>query len=265
MVGVALGLALVVGWVLGKGADAVQSQREFSRTGRLVLISSGIFFSQAISVVPIWWAARRWMINGRRLGYAKPKSWGQALGFAIGTYIAYAICAGIYLVATGVDPENQPEHSIVTILKGDPPTLPVVILLLAGVVVAPIVEELIFRGFLMRQLTELVGPVGGVVMSSVIFGAVHLGSIPLVLVVPYMMLGGVLGAVAWYADSLRPAMAIHTTQNALAMGIASGFGGMTVVLIAAAVGFQFLVFELLDSRLPRWLDQFPVRPLSLRP
>src|SRR5207248_6979391 len=52
-------------------------------------------------------------------------------------------------------------------------TVGIVVLLLCGVVGAPIIEELFFRGLLMRSLRPLLGGAGSVIGQAVLFGLAH--------------------------------------------------------------------------------------------
>ena len=79
------------------------------------------------------------------------------------------------------------------------------------VVVAPVVEELFFRGLLLRSMVQRWGTRVGVVGSSVIFGATHFQAIQF----PALALAGLLFAVlAVRAGRLGPAIAAHAGFNA---------------------------------------------------
>ncbi len=85
--------------------------------------------------------------------------------------------------------------------------------LFLGAVVAPIAEEIFFRGYLYAGLRDRLGLGWGIVLSSAIFALVHL--LPGVL--PPIFLMGVLFAVLYeVTDSLWPCIALHGAINALA-------------------------------------------------
>ena len=84
--------------------------------------------------------------------------------------------------------------------------------LLALVLVAPVTEELIFRGWLLQDLKEQYGQRPALIWSSVLFGLVHIqpGA------VLYATLGGlVLGAVALRTKNTLASIAMHAGVNAL--------------------------------------------------
>ncbi len=84
--------------------------------------------------------------------------------------------------------------------------------LLALVLVAPVTEELLFRGWLLRDLKEQYGETRALVWSSALFGLVHIEAAAVL----YAALGGlVLGAVALRAKSTLASIAMHAGVNAL--------------------------------------------------
>jgi uncharacterized protein len=94
-------------------------------------------------------------------------------------------------------------------------------------VVAPISEEFFFRGFLFGTLRKMRVSLAGrdlsVVISAVItgilFGLVHTGSASSQYLVPLGFLGFMLCLVRWRTGSLYPGMALHSANNALALGV----------------------------------------------
>jgi membrane protease YdiL (CAAX protease family) len=84
--------------------------------------------------------------------------------------------------------------------------------LLALVLVAPVTEELLFRGWLLQDLKERYGTGPALVWSSLLFGLVHIEPAAIL----YATLGGlVLGAVALRTKSTLGSIAMHAGVNAL--------------------------------------------------
>jgi membrane protease YdiL (CAAX protease family) len=84
--------------------------------------------------------------------------------------------------------------------------------LLALVLVAPVTEELLFRGWLLQDLKEQYGARRALVWSSLLFGLVHLEPTAVL----YATLGGlVLGAVALRTKSTLASIAMHAGVNAI--------------------------------------------------
>ncbi len=83
--------------------------------------------------------------------------------------------------------------------------------LLALVLVAPVTEELLFRGWLLQDLKEQYGKPQALIWSSALFGLVH-GQAGIL----YATVAGlVLGAVALRAKSTLASIAMHAGVNAL--------------------------------------------------
>lgn len=87
-------------------------------------------------------------------------------------------------------------------------------ILVAVVVLAPLAEELLFRGVFVRGLNERLGIVATAVISGFIFSAYHLDPVGFL---PRFEIGIVLAVVVWKSGSLWPVIAAHAANNALAM------------------------------------------------
>ena len=93
--------------------------------------------------------------------------------------------------------------------------------------VAPICEEFFFRGFVfgaLRNIPLRVGRVDGgpwiaAVLTGILFGLAHTGSASSQYLIPLGFLGFVLCLVRWRTRSLYPCMALHSANNALALGV----------------------------------------------
>lgn len=85
-------------------------------------------------------------------------------------------------------------------------------ILIALVLVAPVTEELLFRGWLLQDLKEQYGEAPALVWSSALFGLVHVEPSAVL----YATVGGfVLGAVALRTKSTLASIAMHAGVNAL--------------------------------------------------
>ena len=92
--------------------------------------------------------------------------------------------------------------------------------------VAPICEEFFFRGFLFGTLRKMRVMVAGhdlsvwiaAVITGILFGLVHTGSASSQFLIPLGFLGFMLCIVRWRTGSLYPGMAMHSANNALALG-----------------------------------------------
>jgi len=92
---------------------------------------------------------------------------------------------------------------------------------LFGVGVAPLFEEIIFRGFLFKVLSDVRGPDAAVVVTAILFALLHLpqlwgswAGVALIFVVGY-----ILSFIRQRSNSLIPSFIIHTSYNAMLFGV----------------------------------------------
>ncbi len=94
-------------------------------------------------------------------------------------------------------------------------------------VIAPIAEELFFRGFFFGALRRWRVVVGGrnigtliaAVLTAILFGLAHAGSAAPKYLIPLALLGFILCLVRWRTRSLYPCMVLHSFNNSLALGV----------------------------------------------
>lgn len=90
----------------------------------------------------------------------------------------------------------------------------VVMLVLIVGIVAPIVEEIFYRGLLQRSLQRRLGMWPGLLITSVVFGVVHLQPLQL----PALILAGfVFGLLTQRSGRLGPAIVAHMVFNLVAV------------------------------------------------
>ena len=109
--------------------------------------------------------------------------------------------------------------------RPDLPEAQIVLLVLLAIVAAPVFEEVLFRGFLQGSLRRPLGRWGAIVVSALLFGAIH-GTLDAIL--PLVVLGVVLAMIHDRARSLVAPIAGHAAFNALmisAILIERGGGG----------------------------------------
>jgi membrane protease YdiL (CAAX protease family) len=100
----------------------------------------------------------------------------------------------------------------------------VVSLLVLAVVAAPICEEIVFRGVILRGFLSRHKPAVAIGLQGLLFGMAHFdpirgtGNIGLILVLASV--GCTLGAAAYLFRRLAPTMIAHAILNGIAMAIA---------------------------------------------
>jgi membrane protease YdiL (CAAX protease family) len=86
---------------------------------------------------------------------------------------------------------------------------------------APVVEELVFRGLLYGWLEGRWGPRIALAGSSLVFAAAHYEAAHIVLVLP---LGFLFGWLRWRSDSIVPSTVAHVANNGMAVVAAALLG-----------------------------------------
>lgn len=84
---------------------------------------------------------------------------------------------------------------------------------LSLVVIAPVTEEIVFRGFILRGwLDTRLGVAGAIVLVSLLFAAVHVPN-ELPVFISLFVGGLLLGIMRWLSGSIVPAIVMHATWN----------------------------------------------------
>jgi uncharacterized protein len=100
-------------------------------------------------------------------------------------------------------------------------------------VVAPICEELLFRGFIFTALRNWAGTWPAAILTGLLFGGVHVGSAPLVDLVPLAFLGFGLCLLYRITGSLYPCIAAHSLNNSIAYGSLESWAFWQVIVLMA--------------------------------
>lgn len=136
------------------------------------------------------------------------------MGAAVGAATQLVVIPLLYLPFERADHTlshrlSAPAKSDTAAVHGGWQTAVLILFLAVG---APIVEELFFRGLLLRSLTRWLGPGVGIVGSAVVFGLAHFELLQL----PALVLFGLfLGTLAYKTGRLGPAMVAHASFNAV--------------------------------------------------
>ena len=95
------------------------------------------------------------------------------------------------------------------------PALTVLLWIVMSAVVAGVVEETSFRGYLQRPIERRHGPVAAILVSGSVFGFAHFAhpEVGLVLMPYYLAVAAVYGMLAYLTDSIFPSMVLHAGGN----------------------------------------------------
>ncbi|MGH8215923.1 MAG: lysostaphin resistance A-like protein, partial [Rhodanobacteraceae bacterium] len=167
-----------------------------------------------IAIVRQTWPAQWSRGDLPGFGFVRPRS-GYAYGAAVLLGVVLVLLGGImtHLLA-GKHPVQQ---DVSVLARGVPITMRILLALLV-VFVAPVVEELVFRGVLLSGLASRMRIGWAIVASAVIFGCVHLPDFGFAWypVPALILLGLVLAWLRVRTRSLWPSITLHATHNLVA-------------------------------------------------
>jgi membrane protease YdiL (CAAX protease family) len=96
------------------------------------------------------------------------------------------------------------------------PTVTVVLLLAMGSIVAGVAEEAAFRGYMQSIIERQYGIAVAILVNGIFFGLLHFGNHPrdVLLMLPYYVaVSAVYGGLTWAADSILPAVVLHSVGD----------------------------------------------------
>ena len=168
----------------------------------------------------------RELIGGR---WNSPEDFLIELGIAIGFWMAaMGVLIGLGYALGLTNPSQQKQAKQLADLIAPQGTITIVLWILLSAI-AGFVEEIVFRGYLQRQLSIITGSVAaGLLLSAVLFGGGHgyEGARRMVLIAVYGVLFGLL---ALWRKSLRPGMIAHAWHDAftgILLRVISQMGGV---------------------------------------
>jgi membrane protease YdiL (CAAX protease family) len=174
--------------------------------GMLTLLAAffvAALIALSIAMAPMGWAAVP-ALGFRRVGW-RPLVLGSAVALAL----------SIAVSQFGLEPQGIKEAMEVV---REPGMLVPSLAVIAGL--APLVEELVFRGLLYGWVAGRWGTVAAWIVSSLAFAAAHIEPAHIILVLPLALWFGWLRR---RTDSLWPSLVAHMVNNGLAVAAAALF------------------------------------------
>ena len=178
---------------------------------------------------------------GSRYGRVRPQDFGlrpsslakSVRWTAVALLSFYAISA-VY----GALVEPEAEQDIIDALGTERGTGYLLATALLVILVAPVAEELFFRGFFYRSLRNRLPPLGAASVVGLVFGAIHYTDADTLVLIPVLVLLGVIFCLLYErTGSLYPAIAMHAVNNTLALATSTEASNAVPVSVAfGAVG-----------------------------
>lgn len=158
--------------------------------------------------------ARTWL----RLRPAPPRALAAAVPVGLAGWL---LGSAAFAAVRALAPAGLVERYDLSRLFEGPPAERLAFALAAGIV-APLCEEVAFRGHLASTLHLRHRPAFAVAASALLFGALHLDPLR---APSLILLGALYGWLAWRTGSVWPAVVAHATNNSVAAGLALWAGG----------------------------------------
>jgi membrane protease YdiL (CAAX protease family) len=142
------------------------------------------------------------------------RSYSVPVGCTLSAFLLFAsyivrLIYGIIINALGV--RIQPQEILMQL---DVRGMGFILAFIVVAVVAPVAEEIFFRGFVYGGLRRRIGVASAMLVSTVFFTALHLS---VGLFIPIFVLGLFLAWLYEYTGSLYPGMFLHAANNGLAL------------------------------------------------
>jgi uncharacterized protein len=166
------------------------------------------------------------------LGLRPVRLW-FAVKWAFAAYVAYFVISAIWLQVLNLENETD---DITDRLQTNPTVSTVAGIAVFAVVIAPIVEEVFFRGFVFPALRAKLGVAWAAVGTGLLFGLVHALGSPIGFLLPLAVLGTALCLLYWRTGSIYPGIALHAINNCIALSAALDWGWQVPLLILGALG-----------------------------
>jgi membrane protease YdiL (CAAX protease family) len=160
-----------------------------------------------------------------QIGLFSPSRLSTGLTICLGAALILATYLITWLYTTYVVPGEEMQAGVNQLIKSVPKTpLNHVLLFTTIAVVAPMLEELLFRGYLQSSLMRHMKPWVAIAVASAVFGAIHMQPLAFPML---MMLGAAFGYLYYRTGSLKTNIILHMLNNGAAyvMMVAGVSGG----------------------------------------
>ena len=206
------------------------------------LILNAVLVGTAVGFAWITARPRAW-----HFGLTRTRFW-PAVGWATLAYVAYIVFVVAYGLIVGAPEEQSTPEDV----GADEGTFGLLNAGLLFVVIAPVGEELFFRGFFYRALRGKLGIWSAALLAGGVFGAIHIftgwEAVPVL-----AALGIALCLVYERTGSLYPCIALHAINNTFAYAVTTDASPA----LAAAFGVPMILGCVMAPRLQRRVQSRP--------
>ena len=205
-----------------------------------VVATQALTFLQDAIFVFVAWIAVRLSIGEtprERFGLVRPEGVLNVLRWTAAAYGIFWLAA-IVLSAIFGPPDDQ---TLVTDLRDEDSLGVVIVWAVLICVLAPVVEEFFFRGFMFTVLARRMGVVWAMIVDGIVFGIGHAAGAEIIQLLALAAFGMGLCLLYWRTQSIIPCMALHALNNSITFGVTKDLGpalfaGVVVLSVGTVVG-----------------------------
>jgi membrane protease YdiL (CAAX protease family) len=199
------------------------------------------FFQDLVFIYAAWIGVKLALgkVTPADLGLRRVRRIWAAIGWAVAGLVAFYIVGAVLAELFG-KPDDQ---TLVDDLKTESALGVLIAWGLLICVLAPIAEEVFFRGFMFTVFSRRMGVAWAALLDGVVFGIGHAGGAEAIQLVALGAFGVALCLLYWRTQSIIPGMALHALNNSITFGATLDlepalFAGVVVgsvgVVVAAA-------------------------------
>ncbi len=155
----------------------------------------------------------------------------QFAGWIVAAYAGFIAFSAAWVALLQIDEKDD----LPAELGADKSTAALIAVAFLVTVVAPIAEELFFRGYFFAALRNWKGFWPAALITGAVFGGIHAGSAPVGYLVPLGIFGVVLCALYVRTRSLYPCITLHAINNSIAFGATQSWSWQVPLLLAASL------------------------------
>jgi len=172
----------------------------------------------------------------------RPAPLRRSVKLLVAVWIGFFVLSAIWAAALGLEErQTLPDE-----LGANGALINALAVIVLVTVIAPLGEELFFRGFFFGALRNWHGPVLAALLTGALFGGIHAGSSPVGYLVPLAIFGIGLCLLYELTGSLYPPIALHALNNSIALGANLKYSvGVIVAMMIGSTIVSLLVARLL--------------------
>ncbi len=205
-------------------------------------------FQDVVFVFGAWIAVKLALgrISPEDFGLRRVVSVARAVGWAAVVYVGFWI---VVAALTGIfgEPDDQ---ALVTDIKEEDALAVLIGWGILICVLAPMVEEFFFRGFMFTVFANRLGVAWAALLTGVVFGLGHAPAAPIQLIA-LGAFGVGLCILYWRTQSIIPCMALHALNNSITFGVVKDLQNDPVLfagIVVASVGTVVAAGTALSAR-----------------